>query len=55
MYYKVTFNIFPKKFASQRGHTKIFIIFGAPFNSTQNKQILALFNHFCKIEKFLFK
>ena len=55
MYRKVTFNIFPKYFTSQRGHTKIFIIFGALFNSTQNKQIIALFNHFCKLEKFIFK
>ena len=55
MYGKVTFNIFPKKFTSQRGHTKIFIIFGALFISTQNNQIIALFNHFCKIEKFIFK
>ena len=54
MYWKVTFNIFLKYFTSQRGHTKLFIIFGALFISTQNKQIIALFNHFCKIEKFIF-
>ena len=52
---KVTFNIFPKYFTSQRGHTKIFINFGALFISTQNKQIIALFKHFCKIEKSIFK
>ena len=50
MYWKVTFNIFPKKFTSQRGHTNIFIIFGALFHSTQNKQFIVLFNHFWKIE-----
>ena len=54
MYWKVTFNIFPKNFTSQRGHTKIFIIFRALFISTQNKQITTLFTHFCKIEKFIF-
>ena len=52
---KVTFNIFPKKFTFYRGHIKNFIIFGALFNSTQNKQITVLFKHFCKIEKFIFK
>ena len=54
MYFKVTFNIFPKKFTSQRGHKKNFIIFRALFISTQNKQITALFTHFCKIERFIF-
>jgi len=55
MFLKVTFNIFSRKLTSQSGHTKIFIIFRALFISTQNKQITALFNHFCKIEKFIFK
>ena len=32
----------------------MFIIFGALFISTQNKQITILFNHFSKIEKFIF-
>ena len=54
-YWKVIFNIFPKYLTSQWDHTKIFIIFGVLFNSTQNKQIIALFKHFCKIENFHFQ